>query len=151
MDVLFSERLVEERKRLGLSQEALAAFGQVQKRAQSYYEQGERLPDARYLAGISSVGVDLLYLILGKRTPLAHQSLSEAEQALVRLWRNTDSTQQAALGTLLAAFSAPAAPQQTAGARSIQIAGALGAGTTLSTGDTLAKTKRKPATKKRQP
>lgn len=149
MDILFSERLVQERKRLGLSQETLAAFGQVQKRAQNYYEQGERLPDVRYLAGISSVGVDLLYLVLGKRTPLTHESLSEAEEALVRLWRGADAAKQAALETLLAAFAAPAAPKQTAGARSIQIAGALGAGSILSTGDNLAKRQPKAAAKKR--
>jgi len=49
-------RLREERARLGLNQDDLAAAGGVKRRAQINYEQDERSPDAEYLAGVAAVG-----------------------------------------------------------------------------------------------
>jgi len=64
----FGDRLKTERKRLGLSQEALGARGGVATNAQGNYEAGKRTPDATYLAGIAAAGVDVLYVLTGKKT-----------------------------------------------------------------------------------
>ncbi len=61
------ERLREERKRLGLSQDALCQIGGVQRRAQVNYEADERQPDAAYLAAVAAAGVDVLYVLTGSR------------------------------------------------------------------------------------
>lgn len=63
----FQVRLKEERKRIGLSQIELGQFGGVNKFSQSNYENGKRSPDARYLQGIASAGIDVGYVLTGKR------------------------------------------------------------------------------------
>jgi len=60
-------RLREERKRLGLTQDALGQIGGVRKQAQLLYEKGSFVPDANYLAAIAATGVDILYVITGCR------------------------------------------------------------------------------------
>lgn len=61
------ERLLEERKRLGVSQEELGFVGGVKKNAQFQYESGERVPKADYLELIAKSGVDVAYVITGQR------------------------------------------------------------------------------------
>ncbi len=61
----FPSRLRDERKRLGLSQEALAALGGVKLNAQSNYENGKRAPDSVYLEAIALHGIDVGYLLTG--------------------------------------------------------------------------------------
>lgn len=61
------DRIREERSRLGLSQEAFGDIGGVKKFAQSNYERSKRHPDTAYLEKISRAGVDVLYVITGKR------------------------------------------------------------------------------------
>lgn len=61
------KRLLEERKNLGLSQEALGSAGGVAKGAQINYEKDARAPDTDYLQGIASAGVDVCYVITGER------------------------------------------------------------------------------------
>jgi transcriptional regulator with XRE-family HTH domain len=60
-------RLRGERKRLGLRQDEFAQSGGVSRNAQLNYEKGSRSPDANYLAGVARVGVDVQYVITGKR------------------------------------------------------------------------------------
>lgn len=62
------ERLRQERMRLDMSQEAFGAAGGVKKVAQSNYETGKRYPDSQYLERISSLGVDIQYVISGIRS-----------------------------------------------------------------------------------
>lgn len=64
-----TQHLREERKRLGLTQEELAIIGGVKVNAQSIYERGFRVPNAIYLASIAKAGVDVLYVVTGRRTP----------------------------------------------------------------------------------
>lgn len=52
-----------------MSQTDFGALGGVQKRAQINYESGSRSPDAEYLSAIAAAGVDVLYVLTGKRTP----------------------------------------------------------------------------------
>jgi len=61
-------RLREERKRLGLTQESLGQIGGVRKQAQLLYEKDSFVPDANYLAAIAATGVDVLYVLTGKRS-----------------------------------------------------------------------------------
>lgn len=72
----FCERLKEERTRLGFSQADFALLAGVQRRAQVNYEAGERSPDADYLQKISTVGVDVGYLITGSRSSKSNQQFS---------------------------------------------------------------------------
>jgi transcriptional regulator with XRE-family HTH domain len=77
----FSSRLREERKRLGLSQEALAEIGGVKLNAQSNYETAKRAPDADYLARVAEQGVDVGFLFTGLRTPGLKESANDAPKA----------------------------------------------------------------------
>lgn len=61
-------RLKQQRKRLGLSQRELGHFGGVAANAQGRYESGERVPKADYLAAVANAGVDVLYVLIGRRT-----------------------------------------------------------------------------------
>lgn len=66
----FGERLRQERERLGMNQDDFGEVGGVRKLAQINYEKSERHPDAKYLTAINEIGVDLLYLFTGIRTPV---------------------------------------------------------------------------------
>jgi transcriptional regulator with XRE-family HTH domain len=74
-------RLRGERVRLGYSQRALADIGGVQANAQGNYESDLRIPRADYLALVSEIGVDILYVVIGHRTPLlaGDKPISQAE------------------------------------------------------------------------
>ncbi|WP_156919321.1 helix-turn-helix domain-containing protein [Azovibrio restrictus] len=63
----FGERLKEERKRLGLSQDEFAERAGVKRLAQLQYEKEAREPRTSYLAAIGAMGVSLSYVIFGKR------------------------------------------------------------------------------------
>lgn len=76
------ERLRTERVRLGLKQEdfaeavkRLGAKG-VTRQSQSLYEAGRRVPDAHYLQAVASLGVDVQYVVTGRRT-VTRPSLSD--------------------------------------------------------------------------
>jgi len=79
----FSERLREERKRLGLSQAVLAQLGGVRARAQGNYENGERSPDAEYLSRIARAGVDVHYVITGQRVASGGALREEVDMELL--------------------------------------------------------------------
>lgn len=85
MSIFF--RLREERKRLGLTQEAFGHAGGVLKGAVIHYEKGDRTPDAAFLAGIAAQGADVLYIVTGKRDAEAASSLSEDESRLLSRFR----------------------------------------------------------------
>jgi hypothetical protein len=50
-----------------MTQEAFAALGGIKRVSQHLYELSERFPDVRYLQAVSEHGVDLQYLLLGRR------------------------------------------------------------------------------------
>lgn len=70
----FGERLKRERKRLGLSQEAFAKLGGVQRLAQIQYENENTAPTTKYLNLIKIAGADLSYLLLGIDSSLDYVS-----------------------------------------------------------------------------
>lgn len=96
----FGPRLKEERKSLGLSQQQFAALGGVEVNAQGKYESGSRAPRSDYLAAIGSSGVDVLYLLSGRRTPMAIDVLSDAERSVVLNYRILTMPDQGAIGQL---------------------------------------------------
>lgn len=75
------ERLKSERLRLGLTQTAFGEALGVAKNVQSRYERGDRSPDPLYLAAVIRVGVDVLYVLTGKRLPQDAISLDAARVA----------------------------------------------------------------------
>jgi transcriptional regulator with XRE-family HTH domain len=60
-------RLAEERERLYLNQGLFAGKVGVSRMSQVNYESGKRFPDARYLLAASEAGVDVAYVVTGKR------------------------------------------------------------------------------------
>jgi len=63
------ERIAEERKRLGLSQEAFAKQIGISFSSQRRYEANDRVPNIRYVAALENAGVDVAYVMTGARTP----------------------------------------------------------------------------------
>jgi len=105
----FSERLREERLRLGLNQTEFAEAAGVQKRAQVNYEAGERLPDAGYLMAVADAGVDVAYVLTGQREPSA-PALDAAERVLLDSYRRCSVDAKANLIQTAALLSAGMAP-----------------------------------------
>ncbi|WP_431511633.1 XRE family transcriptional regulator [Variovorax sp. DAIF25] len=66
-NVEIGERLKLERQRLGLAQADFGTKAGVSKTSQFNYEAGERSPDAEYLHNAAELGVDITYVITGRR------------------------------------------------------------------------------------
>ena len=98
-------RLREERLRVGLNQRAFASIGGVAANAQGHYESGKRQPKADYLAALAETGVDVLYIILGKHQPIAVQSLSDKERAVMHDYRALNEGDQNAIDRLSSSLS----------------------------------------------
>lgn len=80
-------RLLEERTRLKMNQTEFAARGGVGKNTQISYEKGDSYPDAAYLGAMAAEGVDVLYIITGKRDGEVSGALSDAESLLLARYR----------------------------------------------------------------
>ena len=85
-------RLKEERKRLGLTQEAIGLACGVTKRSQILFEKDEHLPGGAYLAAADELGVDLTYVLVGRR-----ERLAEADADLLDAWRSASASARAAV------------------------------------------------------
>lgn len=64
----YGSRLRQERLRLKLTQALFATAGGVGRYAQSCYERDLSLPRADYLAAITRIGVDVLYIVTKRQT-----------------------------------------------------------------------------------
>jgi transcriptional regulator with XRE-family HTH domain len=83
----FAERLVIERRRLGLGSAKMAAACSVTANVQTDYEHGRRLPKGDYLMKACQLGVDGLFLLTGKRSlPISSDAEDEGFDRLVALW-----------------------------------------------------------------
>lgn len=98
-------RLKEERKQLGLSQQEFGAIGGVEANAQGKYESGERIPRSDYLAALEKKGVDVLYVLSGKRTPMTADSLNDAERAIITHYRALSEDDKDAISQLANSLS----------------------------------------------
>lgn len=83
-------RLKEERVRMGISQEDFAALAGVQRRAQGSYERDQRTPDAAYLAAAAGHGVDVQYVLTGRRAREVDDALAIYGDA----WQTLDEALQ---------------------------------------------------------
>ncbi|RHW21712.1 transcriptional regulator [Pseudomonas jilinensis] len=99
------ERLREERERLSLNQEAFGHLGGVNRNTQAKYEKAERNPDSAYLIGLSAAGVDLLYVLTGRRLPPPEESLGTDETELLNSFRKLTLADKAAVLRLTAALA----------------------------------------------
>lgn len=81
------KRLREERERLGYSQPDFAALGGKTKKTQIEWEADKATPNAAFLAEVERAGVDVLYVLTGRReTPLAdgyHQESADGVDAVL--------------------------------------------------------------------
>ncbi|HFF6188389.1 TPA: helix-turn-helix domain-containing protein [Stenotrophomonas maltophilia] len=100
-------RLKEERKRLGLTQEAMGVACGVTKRTQIFYEMDSVGASAAYLTAAYELGVDVVYLLTGTR-----ERLSKSDTDLLNAWRNASASARSAVmaalcGVTPAATAAP--------------------------------------------
>ena len=85
-------RLKEERKRLGLTQEAMGLACGVAKRTQILFEQDAHLPGGAYFVAADELGVDVTYVLVGRR-----ERLAEADADLLDAWRSASASARAAV------------------------------------------------------
>jgi transcriptional regulator with XRE-family HTH domain len=69
-------RLKEERERLGFNQTDFAAIASASKHSQINWEKGASSPNSAALEAWASVGLDVLYVVLGRRTTPVEETLS---------------------------------------------------------------------------
>ena len=102
------DRLKEERERLGLNQTDFAALAQATRKALFNWETGTAAPNAVALAAWAAVGLDVLYVVIGKRSGFG--SLTAEEETMLGYFRDASKeVRRAALGALIGA------PTQSAG------------------------------------
>lgn len=113
-----------------LSQPSLAEIGGVKKGSQILYEKG-KAPTADYLERIGEAGVDVLYVITGRR-PSGRQSdvssidLDRLERSIEVIERGLreaqrDTTPQAKAEMVVAAYEMLEQPSEEAGARILRL------------------------------
>ena len=95
------ERLKIERKRLGLSQDAFAKEGGVQRTTVSQYERGDRLPTLDFLFNCSSVGLDVSFVVFCKRNLGNNSEIQLKESELDRIFALVDEYGRDSRGRLL--------------------------------------------------
>lgn len=105
-----SLRLQEERKRLGMTQEAIAEKLAATKRSVINWEGGAALPGAEVLARYAAVGADVLYILTGQRTggasaPAPARAVSEGDRVLLDNFHAAPAQVQAGVKTTLGAFA----------------------------------------------
>jgi transcriptional regulator with XRE-family HTH domain len=98
----FGQRLRAERERIGLTQAELGEVGGVARSTQHIYESDIRSPDAAYLERITSVGVDVGYLVHGHRMdPTNGHRVRISRAALANIYRAVDELCVDSQGTLM--------------------------------------------------
>lgn len=110
--VQISERLAEERLRLGKTQKEMAALGKVGDRSYWHYEKGERSPDAEFLENLAQAGADVLYILTGQR---AAGLLQPDEAALLDNYRHSSPDNQAVLRKVGAALEKQSGDEKKCG------------------------------------
>lgn len=88
-------RLQEERKRLGFNQDVFAQQVGVAKRTLAGYEGGSGDIGALVLAQAATLGLDVLYVVTGQRTPAAASSFTGDEVDLVAHYRQLPDSDRA--------------------------------------------------------
>lgn len=97
-------RLRRERLRLGLSQRELGEAGGVEINTQGKYENAKRLPKADYLAAVSALGVDVLYVLTGQPAS-AITELSNSESMILANYRTLKEEDKATISRVVLTIS----------------------------------------------
>jgi len=103
-----SQRIREERLRLGMNQTNFGALGGVTKESQLNYESGERRPDTAYLERVAAGGADVLYILAGMRLKLVMEvqnpklELDPDEIELLNDYRHIPEATRRGLRTVIA-------------------------------------------------
>lgn len=95
-------RLLEERRRLNISQTEMSKLGGVALSTYHTYEKGTRFPDAECLAKLYLAGVDVLYIVTGARN---NSTLSNAETVLLEQFNRLDPKMQQATLALVQTYN----------------------------------------------
>jgi transcriptional regulator with XRE-family HTH domain len=105
----FGTRLAEERRRLGLKQAEFAKLAGTDVPKQSLYENNRRELRARYLARLAEAGVDVVYILTGRRSEgdWLGQGASDLLTAYLALPPEMQQALDALAGALRAHFSRP--------------------------------------------
>lgn len=118
-DNLFGRRILEERERLGLSQQEAANAAGVRREMWAKYEAGAE-PKAKVLAGMAAAGADVQYILTGKRQgqgigeAAVHQAVLDAVD-LLSLEKKVDAGQLAKAVVKLVVKTVPAATVAASG------------------------------------
>lgn len=97
-------RLRRERLRLSLSQRELGEAGGIKTNTQGKYENAKGLPKAQYLAAVSALGVDVLYVLTG-RPASAVTELSNSESLILANYRTLTEEDKAAISRVVLTIS----------------------------------------------
>ena len=90
----FSQRLVEERKRLKLLQKEFSELAGVHQKSQVDYEKNRFPAFVEYLKRIAEIGVDVQYILTGQRS--TEPALTPEEKRLMKAWRQASVPGRAA-------------------------------------------------------
>jgi transcriptional regulator with XRE-family HTH domain len=101
----FGPRLVAERKKIGLLGGEMGPQCGVNATSQSAYENGHRLPDAEYLMRAAGLGVDILYVLTGRRElPRDNSQVEEQLSRILTAWPSIPDAARKSLVDLLEAL-----------------------------------------------
>lgn len=95
------DRLKEERMRLGLNQTEMAEAAGVGFSTYQTYERAGRFPNADTLASLHVAGVDVQYVVTGKRST---DRLSDEQQALLAEWSVLDERGRALVTAVMQTY-----------------------------------------------
>lgn len=110
MEKTLGERLREERDRLGINQNELADIGGVKRNSQGNYERGRQNPDTAYLLAIAKVGVDVMYVLFGRRDNVVSTNTT-AENEVLNSFRSLNPGDQIVVHRIATGLAEMAAKQ----------------------------------------
>lgn len=119
---MLGNRLREERDRVGMTQPVFAEAAGAKKRTLIDWEKGVSSPTATQLEALAAIGVDVLYVLTGRRAPSANGlavsepgpvgHLTLPELGLIKGWRQLDAKGRQAVLAMMEALT-QGAPGQT--------------------------------------
>lgn len=129
---MLGNRLREERDRVGMTQPVFAEAAGAKKRTLIDWEKGVSSPTATQLEALAAIGVDVLYVLTGRRAPAANGlavsepgpagHLTLPELGLIKGWRQLDAKGRQAVLAMMEALT-QGAPGQPTGAAVQTVAG----------------------------
>lgn len=97
------DRLKEIREQMGLTKTQFAQLANVSVSSQTNYEEKSRVPSGEYLAALAEKGIDITYILTGKKT--INTELSSEEAALVENYRATPEEKRSVVTEVSASFA----------------------------------------------